>query len=118
MNMKTIVDNKPKKIKVGIVQQSNTADIKDNLKKLGKNIEDCAKKGAELVVLQEIHNTLYFCQVEDTDNFDFAEPIPGPSTKHYAKLAKDTSAGAVLVMSIISAVIGLIIFVPKFIELF
>jgi len=98
MNMKTIVDNKPKKIKAGIVQQSNTADIKDNLKKLGKNIEDCAKKGAELVVLQEIHNTLYFCQVEDTDNFDFAEPIPGPSTKYYAKLAKDL--GIVLVTSL------------------
>lgn len=87
--MKATLNNKPKKIKVGIVQQSNTADVKENINKLRKNIEECAQKGAELIVLQEIHNTLYFCQVEETDFFDLAEPIPGPSTTYYAELAKE-----------------------------
>ncbi|NMA74649.1 MAG: carbon-nitrogen hydrolase [Bacteroidales bacterium] len=87
--MKTLLQNKPKKIKVGIVQQSNTADMKENLEKITRNIKECAKNGAELVVLQEIHNTLYFCQVEDTENFNFAEPIPGPSTQYYAELTKE-----------------------------
>ncbi len=87
--MKTLLNHKPKKIKVGIVQQSNTADVEENLKKIAKNIKECAENGAELVVLQEIHNTLYFCQVEDTENFNFAEPIPGPSTQYYSELAKE-----------------------------
>ncbi|NLZ73027.1 MAG: carbon-nitrogen hydrolase [Bacteroidales bacterium] len=87
--MKTLLNHKPKKIKVGIVQQSNTADVEENLKKTAKNIKECAENGAELVVLQEIHNTLYFCQVEDTENFNFAEPIPGPSTQYYSELAKE-----------------------------
>lgn len=87
--MKTLLNNKPKRIKVGIVQQSNTADVEENIKKLARNIRECAKDGAELVVLQEIHNTLYFCQVEDTENFNFAESIPGPSTQFYAELAKE-----------------------------
>ncbi len=87
--MKATLNNKPKKIKVGIVQQSNTADVKENIDKLRKNIEECAQKGAELIVLQEIHNTLYFCQVEETEYFDLAEPIPGPSTTYYAELAKE-----------------------------
>ena len=76
--MKATLNNKPKKIKVGIVQQRNTADVKENIDKLRKNIEECAQKGAELIVLQEIHNTLYFCQVAETEYFDLAEPIPGP----------------------------------------
>ncbi len=76
-----------KKIKVGLVQQANTENIKDNLRKLAKNIEACAKEGAELIVLQEIHNTLYFCQTENTDLFDYAEPIPGPSTGFFGELA-------------------------------
>ena len=76
-----------KKIKVGLAQQANTENIKDNLRKLAKNIEACAKEGAELIVLQEIHNTLYFCQTENTDLFDYAEPIPGPSTGFFGELA-------------------------------
>ena len=66
-----------RKIKVGLVQQSNTADTKANLYKLAQNIEDVCKRGAQLVVLQELHNSLYFCQTEDTSMFDLAETIPG-----------------------------------------
>lgn len=76
-----------KKIKVGLVQQTNTADIHENLKQLHANIEICVNQGAQLVVLQELHNSLYFCQVEDTNNFDLAEPIPGPSTGFYGEIA-------------------------------
>ena len=54
-----------RKIKVGIIQQSNTADIKANLMNLAKNIEACAAHGAQLIVLQELHNSLYFCQTEN-----------------------------------------------------
>lgn len=74
-------------IRVGIVQQSCTNDIKLNLEKLHRNIATVAQAGAELVVLQELHNTPYFCQTEDTAMFDLAEPIPGPSTGFYSELA-------------------------------
>ena len=66
--------------------------------KLACNIEDVCKKGAQLVVLQELHNSLYFCQVEDTSLFDLAEPIPGPSTDFYAQIAR--KHGIVLVTSL------------------
>ena len=69
-----------KKIKVGIIQQANTKDLRTNLMNLAKSIEACAAHGAQLVVLQELHNSLYFCQTENTQLFDLAEPIPGPST--------------------------------------
>jgi N-carbamoylputrescine amidase len=85
-------------IKVGLVQQSNTASLKENLKKLTENIEACVAQGAQLVVLQELHNSLYFCQVEDTNNFDLAEPIPGPSTGFYGEIA--AAHGIVLVTSL------------------
>ena len=74
-------------IKIGLIQQSCTADIQANKEKLSKNIAEVEQKGAKLVVLQELHNSLYFCQIESTDNFDLAEPIPGPSTEFYSKLA-------------------------------
>ena len=74
-------------IRVGIVQQSCTNDIKFNLEKLHHNIATVAQAGAQLVVLQELHNTPYFCQTEDTNLFDLAEPIPGPSTGFYSELA-------------------------------
>ena len=67
-------------IRVGIVQQSCTNDLKTNLEKLHRNIASVAQAGAQLVVLQELHNTPYFCQTEDTSLFDLAEPIPGPSS--------------------------------------
>lgn len=86
------------KIKAGLVQQSNTGLLQENIDKLQKNIRDCAQQGAKLVVLQELHNSLYFCQTEDTDLFDLAESIPGPSTEIYGKLAKEL--GVVLVTSL------------------
>ncbi len=76
-------------MKIGIVQQSNSANISQNIEKLEKNIRECATKGAQLVVLQELHNGLYFCQTEDTNQFDQAETIPGPSTERFGKLAKE-----------------------------
>ena len=74
-------------IRAGIVQQSCSTDIKTNLEKLHRNIASLAQAGANLVVLQELHNTPYFCQTEDTSLFDLAEPIPGPSTGFYSELA-------------------------------
>ena len=76
-----------RKIKVGIIQQANVADMRINLMNLAKSIEACATHGAQLVVLQELHNSLYFCQTENTQLFDLAEPIPGPSTGFYSELA-------------------------------
>ena len=80
------------------MQQHNTADTKDNILRLGEGITDLAKRGAQLIVLQELHNTLYFCQTEDVDLFDLAETIPGPSTKLYCELAK--KCGVVIVASL------------------
>ena len=85
-------------LKVGLIQQANIADVKDNLLKLAKNIEEVASRGAQLVVLQELHNSLYFCQTEDTQCFDLAEPIPGPSTGFFGELARQY--GIVLVTSL------------------
>ena len=68
-------------MKLGLVQQANSSDRAANIEKLKQNIRACALQGAELVVLQELHNGLYFCQTENTEVFDQAEPIPGPSTE-------------------------------------
>ena len=87
-----------KELRVGLLQQHNTADTKDNILRLGEGITDLAKRGAQLIVLQELHNTLYFCQTEDVDLFDLAETIPGPSTKLYCELAK--KCGVVIVASL------------------
>ena len=87
-----------KELRVGFLQQHNTADTKDNILRLGEGITDLAKRGAQLIVLQELHNTLYFCQTEDVDLFDLAETIPGPSTKLYCELAK--KCGVVIVASL------------------
>lgn len=76
-------------LKVGLVQQSNTENIQHNKAKLEHNIRELAEKGAQLVILQELHNSLYFCQTEDVDKFDVAEPIPGPSTEFYSKIAAE-----------------------------
>ena len=80
-----------RELKIGIIQQHNIADTNDNMRRLSENIESLAHDGAQLIVLQELHNSLYFCQVEDVNNFDLAEPIPGPSTDFYGKLAKDNN---------------------------
>lgn len=87
-----------KSLKVGLIQQRCVADIDTNRQKLAANIEDVVTRGAELVVLQELHNSLYFCQVESVNNFDLAEPIPGPSTDFYGALAR--KFGVVLVTSL------------------
>ena len=87
-----------REIRVGFLQQHNTADTKGNILRLGEGITDLAKRGAQLIVLQELHNTLYFCQTEDVDLFDLAETIPGPSTKLYCELAK--KLGVVIVASL------------------
>ena len=85
-------------IRTGIIQQQNTADIQDNMKRLALGIEQLAKEGAQLIVLQELHNSLYFCQEEQVDIFDLAEPIPGPSTLFFGQLAKEH--GVVIVTSL------------------
>lgn len=85
-------------MKVGIVQQSNSANIRENIEKLKNNIKQLAAQGAELVVLQELHNSLYFCQTEETSVFDLAETIPGPSTEEFGALVKEL--GIVLVLSL------------------
>ena len=84
--------------RVGLVQQSVTANLSETKEKLAANIKVCATNGAQLVVLQELHKTPYFCQVEDVNNFDLAETIPGPSTDFFGKLAK--KLGIVLVTSL------------------
>ncbi len=85
-------------MKIGFLQQHNTADTRDNILRLAEGVADLAKRGAELVVLQELHNSLYFCQVESVDNFDLAEPIPGPSTDMFGELAREY--GVVIVTSL------------------
>ena len=87
-----------REIKIGFLQQHNTADTKDNILRQSEGISDLAKRGAQLIVLQELHNSLYFCQTEDVDNFDLAESIPGPSTQYYGELAKQF--GVVIVTSL------------------
>ena len=85
-------------IRTGIIQQHNTADIQDNMNRLANGIAQLAKEGAQLIVLQELHNSLYFCQEEQVDIFDLAEPIPGPSTQFFGQLAKEH--GVVIVTSL------------------
>jgi N-carbamoylputrescine amidase len=85
-------------MKIGIIQQHNTADSDDNRRRLAEGIAELAERGAELVVLQELHNGLYFCQTEDVDLFNQAEPIPGPSTRLFGELAK--KYGVVIVTSL------------------
>ncbi len=86
------------KLKIGLVQLSCSSDIAANIAKIDAHIRLAAEGGAELVVLQELHNTLYFCQTEDASLCDLAETIPGPSTEHYGAIAKEL--GVVLVLSL------------------
>ncbi|MEQ1745121.1 MAG: carbon-nitrogen hydrolase [Saprospiraceae bacterium] len=85
-------------MKVGLVQQSCTRDKQANIQKSLDGIADCARKGAELVVLQELHCGIYFCQAEDTAMFDLAQPIPGQDTDIFAAAAREN--GVVLVTSL------------------
>ena len=85
-------------MKIGIIQQHNTADRDDNRQRLAEKTTLLAQQGAELIVLQELHNGLYFCQTENVNVFDQAEPIPGPSTEFFGALAKEL--GVVIVTSL------------------
>ena len=85
-------------MKIGIIQQSCTESIEENRKKLSESIAKLAKQGAELVVLQELHDSPYFCQTEDVENFRYALPIPGEATEFYSKVATDNQV--VLVTSL------------------
>ena len=85
-------------MKIGLIQQHNTSDREDNISRLENSIRQLKEQGAQLVVMQELHNSLYFCQVENVNNFDLAEPIPGPSTERFGKLAKEL--GIVIVTSL------------------
>ena len=87
-----------RELKIGILQQHNSGIREKNMKRLAEGIVRLASNGAQLVVLQELHNSLYFCQVESVDNFDLAETIPGPSTRFFGELAK--SLGVVIVTSL------------------
>ena len=87
-----------RELKIGFLQQHNVADREDNMRRLYEGIIDLAQRGAQLIVLQELHNSLYFCQVESVDNFDLAEPIPGPSTEFFGELARQL--GVVIVTSL------------------
>lgn len=88
-------------MKIGIIQQSNCDNVEQNKQKLADNIRKVAAEGAELIVLQELHNSLYFCQIESTQNFSLAEPIPGPSTVFYSAIAAECKV--VLVTSLFEA---------------
>ncbi|MFW5617329.1 MAG: carbon-nitrogen hydrolase [Prevotella pectinovora] len=85
-------------LSIGILQQKKTADIIENMKAIEENVTDLARRGAELIILSELHNSLYFCQVEDVNNFDLAETIPGPSTDFFGELAR--RLGVVMVISL------------------
>ena len=85
-------------LKTGIIQQHNTSDVKDNMARLRQKIEALAAQGAKLIVLQELHNSLYFCQTECVDNFNLAETIPGPSTRFFGEIAR--RLGVVIVTSL------------------
>ena len=87
-----------RELKIGFLQQHNTADRKDNMLRLAHGITDLAQRGAQLIVLQELHNSLYFCQTEDVEKFDLTEPIPGPSTAFFGELAREN--GVVIVTSL------------------
>ncbi|MDD2327959.1 MAG: carbon-nitrogen hydrolase [bacterium] len=83
-------------MKVGIIQQANSGNCEENISRLESKIRNLAAEGAELIVMQELHNGLYFCQTEDTVLFDQAETIPGPSTDRFGRLAEELQLVIVL----------------------
>lgn len=90
-------------MKIALIQQANSADIQHNKERLKQQIRKAAELGANLIVLPELHNTLYFCQTEDVHHFDLSETIPGPTTDEFGSLAKET--GCVLVLSLFERVL-------------
>lgn len=91
-------ESKDSTLSVGLVQQSNTGNREDNLRKSAGAARRCREGGAQLIVFQELHTGLYFCQTEDTAAFELAEPIPGPSTEYFGELAQELDC--VLVLSL------------------
>lgn len=87
-----------KNIRLGILQQHNTGNKEGNMRRLASGIASLARQGARLILLQELHDTLYFCQEENVVNFDLAESIPGPSTDFYGRLVREH--GVVIVTSL------------------
>lgn len=85
-------------MKIGIIQHKCVEEVEKNLSHMEASIRKAAQEGAQLVVLQELHNSIYFCQTENTERFDLAETIPGPSTERFGKLAKEL--GVVIVTSL------------------
>lgn len=85
-------------MKIGLIQQASAATAEENRRRLAERIAEAAAAGAELVVLQELHDSLYFCQTESTGNFDLAEPVPGAATEFYGEVARQ--CGVVLVTSL------------------
>ena len=77
-----------RKLQIGLLQQHNTSSIEDNMQRLAQGIATLAAQGAQLIILQELHNSLYFCQTEQVNLFDLAEPLPGPSTQSFGTLAQ------------------------------
>ncbi|KMT64202.1 carbon-nitrogen hydrolase [Catenovulum maritimum] len=77
------------KVVAALIQHSNTSDLEHNLEKTINGIKEAAKKGANLIVLQELHKSLYFCQTEDTNQFDLAETIPGPTSNRLSEVANE-----------------------------
>lgn len=90
--------NSMKNIKVGLVQQPYTSDFQTNRDRLAQSVSELAARGAQLIVLEELHNSPYFCQTENVGHFDLAEPVPGPSTEYFGKLARQH--GVVIVCSL------------------
>jgi N-carbamoylputrescine amidase len=76
-------------MEIGIIQHRCVQEVGKNLDRIEEGIREAARQGARLVVLQELHNSLYFCQTENTELFDLAETIPGPSTERFGRLAKE-----------------------------
>ena len=85
-------------MKIGIIQHRCGQEVEKNLERIEAGIKEAAQQGAQLVVLQELHNSIYYCQTENTELFDLAETIPGPSTERFGKLAKEL--GVVIVTSL------------------
>ena len=85
-------------MKIGLIQQASAATAEENRRRLAERIAEAAAAGAELMVLQELHDSLYFCQTESTGNFDLAEPVPGAATEFYGAVAR--RCGVVLVTSL------------------
>ena len=83
-------------MKIGIIQQANSNDRQENISRLQSKVRKLAAQGAALIVMQELHNGLYFCQTEEIDVFDQAETIPGPSTHSFGELSRELSVVIIL----------------------